>query len=406
MKDKNPGFLKTNDLAILLLFSIFMNGFESGGYQAALIYIGQAYSLDTRAQGIMASVELFATMIAPLLLGTLADKIGKKIVLVFFTVLRAAACMIILIATGSILFAIGIFALGFATSIIQYVAIAQMIDGYPQSNHKRMGLIAAMYALGAVIAPLIVGNAVKTEAGWKAFFAVDVAFSLALAVLLLITSFKPRETVSVNADLSADETFIPVQPKEGIYVYGVILLSLIMFIYVGVENGVGFFITGFMKDTMNSMNGYLALSLFWMAMIPSRVLCGIFSKYRRALMVAAPTGATISLAIFAILRSESLALVIVSILGFFCGAVYPNVLTYAADFSGRKTATVTAIITVATGVGATVVSASVGFLQAAFSFTGAFLILAAMLALDIVFALLVIKHAGEKSQKNLSNSIM
>ncbi|SKB92252.1 Fucose permease [Lachnospiraceae bacterium] len=395
MGDRKQGFFKTNDLAALLLLSIFMNGFESGGYQAALIHIGTEYSLDNRAQGIMASIELFATMIAPLLLGTLADKVGKKIVLVAFTVIRAVSCVVISVATGSVLFAVGIFVLGFATSIIQYVAIAQMMDGYPVSNHNRMGLIAAMYALGAVVAPIIVGNAVKTSLGWKAFFAVDLAVSAVLSILLIITSFKPREEIPDTPEFAESDQGKATYTGSGFYVVGVALLSIIMFIYVGVENGVGFFINGYMHDTMDSMNGYIALSLFWMAMIPSRVLCGVFAKYRRELLCGAPAGAALSLAAFSFIRTDISAFVIVFIMGLFCGAIYPNVLTYASDFAGKKTATVTAIITVATGIGGTVMSAAFGFLETAFGYTGAFLILSGLLALDTVFAVMVVRRAAK-----------
>ena len=123
-------YWRRNDLSLLFLLSIFMNGFETGGYQAALLYVGQEFDLSIGQQGILASVQLFATMIAPLLLGSLADRIGKKIMLVFFTAARTLSAGIILLATSSPLFAAGIFVLGFACSIVQYVAIAGMQDAY------------------------------------------------------------------------------------------------------------------------------------------------------------------------------------------------------------------------------------------------------------------------------------
>ena len=48
-------FWRRNDLSALLLASIFMNGFETGGYQAALLYVGQEYDLSIGQQGILAS---------------------------------------------------------------------------------------------------------------------------------------------------------------------------------------------------------------------------------------------------------------------------------------------------------------------------------------------------------------
>jgi len=96
-------FWQRNDLSLLFLLSIFMNGFETGGYQAALLYIGQEFDLSIGQQGILASVQLFATMIAPLLLGPLADRIGKKIMLVLFTATRVLSAAVIMLATESLL---------------------------------------------------------------------------------------------------------------------------------------------------------------------------------------------------------------------------------------------------------------------------------------------------------------
>jgi len=387
-----------NDIAILLLISIFMNGFETGGYQAALLYIGEEYSLDHGAQGVIASVELFATMIAPIILGSLADRVGKKIMLTLFTATRVISGIIILLATGSLQFSVGVFILGFATSIIQYVAIAEMDDAYPVTKHQRMGGIAAMYAFGAVVAPLIVGFALKTALGWRTFFAADAIISFVLAVLLWKISFEPREN---PADAEVFEFEGAGKGGSGnIYVKGVIYLCIIMFIYVGVENGVGFFLNGFMHDNVHSERGYIALSIFWMAMIPSRIICGYLSKYRSLLLCAAPTGAALFLAFLSVVTNEYVAFVVVFIMGFFCGAVYPNVLTYAADYSGTKTATVIAAITVATGIGGTLVSFVFGFLEKAVGFTWSFRILAVFLALDLFFALQVVMTKSKKLTDN------
>ena len=66
---KKTAYWEKNDLSLLFLLSIFMNGFETGGYQAALLYVGQEFDLSIGQQGLLAAVQLFATMIAPLLLG-------------------------------------------------------------------------------------------------------------------------------------------------------------------------------------------------------------------------------------------------------------------------------------------------------------------------------------------------
>lgn len=395
MDERKISWVKKNDLAALLLISIFMNGFETGGYQAVLLSIGQTYQLDERGQGILAAVELFATMIAPIIFGTIADQVGKKIMLVLSTFARVVSGAIIFIAFHSVIFAVGIAILGCATSIIQYVAIAAMDDIYPKTRHNRMGFIAATYALGAVVAPLLVGATINGPLGWRAFFLMDCVISLIMTILLWKISFAVREEVE-DAD-SMNARAVATNQKKGnttqIYYLGVALLCFIMFVYVGVENGVGFFLNGFMYSTMDSEKGYLALSLFWFSMIPARIMCGIFAKYRAVLLCLASIGATAFLLVLSMVNTEMSAFVVVFILGFFCGAVYPNVLTYAADFAGERTATVIAAITVATGVGGTLVSGVFGFLETALGYRSSFVALMFFMALDIVVSIWVVKIA-------------
>ena len=57
----------------MLFLIIFINGFEAGGYQASLWSIGRDFDLSATSMGLYAAMELFATMLAPILLGRWAD---------------------------------------------------------------------------------------------------------------------------------------------------------------------------------------------------------------------------------------------------------------------------------------------------------------------------------------------
>ena len=68
---------KKDVLWIVLFLIIFINGFEAGGYQASLWNIGKDFDLSMTSMGLFAAMELFATMLAPILLGRWADSIEK-----------------------------------------------------------------------------------------------------------------------------------------------------------------------------------------------------------------------------------------------------------------------------------------------------------------------------------------
>ncbi|MDY6304412.1 MAG: MFS transporter [Oribacterium sp.] len=378
----------SEDIAYLLFAVIFMNGFETGGYQAALMAIGNTYGMNEAQEGLLASTELFATMIAPLILGSVADRVGKKKMLLLFTFVRVLSCFIMLPSGSTMVFAVGIFFMGFAKSIIQYVAIAAMQDTYPVTGGTKTGLITAMYATGAFVAPYVVGFAGGTALSWKMTILVDLIISAALFVLFSITDFSVREQKPIPTGDVAPQA---AEPTGKIYAQGVFVLCFIMFIYVGAENGIGFFLNDYMTSQLKSSIGYAAVSIFWLMMIPSRILSGIFSRYHKHFIIFAPLGAAALLFLLPALTQEALAFILIAALGFCCGAVYPNVLNFAYEYAAGKTATVDGFITFATGVGGTVVSAAFGFLLDGIGFKSSFIVLALVMSLDI-FAGLWCRH--------------
>lgn len=63
-------------------------------------------------------------------------------------------------------------------------------------------------------------------------------------------------------------------------------------------------------------------------------------------------------------------------LGFFSGAVYPNVLNFAADYSGNNTATATGLITASTGLGGALITSTFGWVSGIYGIRLAFDVLA------------------------------
>ena len=100
-------------LYLYLYLIIFINGFESGGYQASLWKIGESFGLSNTSMGLYASLELLATMIAPIVLGNWADRIGKKKSLLIFLFAQFLANLFIIISEGCGMFLLGIFLLDF-----------------------------------------------------------------------------------------------------------------------------------------------------------------------------------------------------------------------------------------------------------------------------------------------------
>lgn len=374
---------RKNFLAYILFLTIFMNGFESGGYQACLLEIGREFDLSATSMGMLASVQLFAILLAPLFFGALADWAGKRKVMTAFLIIRAAACVLLLTAAATQRFVLGIFIVGLSISILQAVAIAGLEDAYPISGRKKLGVITSMYALGAVISPLLCGTLLESGFSWRLLFVMVGSIALLLTLALCFTDFAPKEDEQLSTE---SETMIGSMQWDGI-----LFLCIIMFVYVGVENGVAFFLTSFVQiELAGGVNSYLALSMFWLAMIPARLLCGFLHKRRAVVLFTAVFGVMVLTVLLSVVKTASLAVALSFIMGFFSGAIYPAVLNYSVDFACGRTATVTGLITAATGLGGAAVAAVFGWMMEMFGIRTAFLLLGVFMAVDVLVVIVLL----------------
>ena len=118
-------------LWLFLFLIVFINGFEAGGYQASLYTIGQIYDLSITKMGIFASVELFATMLAPLVLGSLADRVNKiKFILVLLGIQTLFSASIFL-SNAEMFFVVGIFFLGQTKDWFYDLYVCLWRSGFP-----------------------------------------------------------------------------------------------------------------------------------------------------------------------------------------------------------------------------------------------------------------------------------
>lgn len=375
----------------MLFLAVFMNGFEAAGYQTSLGYIGKEYTLDEAGIGILASVQLIAGLIAPLFFGPLADRAGKKKLLCIFFAVETAAGAGLAFCTGYRIFTIGIFLMGLCVSTIQYVVIAALADLYPVSGSKKIGWVTGFYSLGAVTAPLLCGYYLERGKSWKILFAVLGVTAIAEMAAAINMEFSPREPVKTKGSKHT---------AAGKWILsGILLLCAVMFVYVGFENGFAFFVNFYLTESLKAEHAYIALSLFWLAMIPARILCGYLCRWNRQMLIAASFGAALMAFAIGMAGNGKAAIVLCLPLGFFCGMIYPSVLTRSLDFAGGKTATVTGMITAATGLGGSVVTALTGSMSQHLGLKRTIVSLAGFLAADIFLAVFLFFVHGSGNEK-------
>ena len=374
---------KRDFLWVVLFLIIFINGFEAGGYQASLWSVGKEFDLSIASMGLYAAMELFATMLAPILLGRWADSVEKSKSISLLLSIQFAAALVVLLVRADSLFLTSIFFLGLTTSALQFISIAALADAYPVSGGKKIAYMTSMYATGALVSPLVVDLYLRNGMDWRTLFGLLAVGSLLSLAGILYCGSQPREARPVQAQDQAQ--------GGGLILSAVLLLGVIMCIYVGFENGFTFFVDTLFTDVLKADVGKLALSLFWAVMIPSRVLVGRFSAHAKKILIGAILMIPLTMLFLWASKDPTVVLLLCIPLGFASGAIYPCVLTILLPLAGKNTATATGIITAATGVGGVVFTAMTGFLADRFGLPTAMLVLVAFFAFSLLSALTVIR---------------
>ena len=93
---------KTPKLVLVLTCLLFCYGFMVGGQQLVLTTVCDQFGIGVVGMGTMVAILHVASMLTPGIMGAVADRIGKKKVLVTFTVLYGIGCLVA--ASSGVLF--------------------------------------------------------------------------------------------------------------------------------------------------------------------------------------------------------------------------------------------------------------------------------------------------------------
>jgi len=159
---------------------LVLDGYDLAVVGAALPLIMKEMGVTATTAGFMASSALFGMMLGAMFFGTLADKVGRPLMLVIcvalFSVFTAAAGL----THDPLSFSATRFIAGLGIGGVLPIVAAQMGEYAPASIRTRMvALVFAGYAVGGILVALT-GKQLIQDFGWQSVF-----YVAALPVLLI-----------------------------------------------------------------------------------------------------------------------------------------------------------------------------------------------------------------------------
>ena len=121
---------------LLLLAAVgltFFLGFEVGGFQLALLRAGTEFTLTNTSMGFLVAAENAAIMIVAMLFGRIADRFGKKIVLLLGATVFATGCAAMAFTSSPVMLAAFAFVIGGGYGMIESQCSAA-VDVYPENQ--------------------------------------------------------------------------------------------------------------------------------------------------------------------------------------------------------------------------------------------------------------------------------
>lgn len=328
-------------LAGVICFVGFLLGIETGGLQFVLLKIAREFGLSQMSMGSLMSVQFIAVTAAPLLVGALSDRIGKKIVIIVGCLIFALSAALCICAETVVLLQIGICGIGVAFGALEATITGALSDSYPGNSGKYLTVMQGFLSLGAVLGPVFVNfTMIHWGAGWRMLFWLCAICALLAGILCCWGTFKtvePEKTESGSFKI-IDRVLI-----------GAMVL---IFLYLFVENGVTCFMDTFFATILDEP-GYsaAALSAFWAAMAISRMVTSLFYDRRNILIPVMCLAAAVLLIGLKVTNSPSAAFLVFGAVGLCYGPLSPFLINIAVQRNPKKSGTVAGFMLAASGLG-------------------------------------------------------
>lgn len=378
---------------------MFFLGFESAALQLALLQIRYDFRLTTAQMGLLASAQYAAIFVMTPIFGMVADRVGKKQLVVGGLSLFVAGCLLTSLAPGRGVLLMGIFTVGTGYSVTEALTTAALADLYPKKAARYMNLTQSTFCAGAVIAPLLARFLAQSFAlSWRAPFLLCAVGAAACLPPLCITPFAQPSTEAPAPPLAGQAANKPANSRW--FTLSLALLIGAILTYGTTETGTGSYVDSVFATLLNAPQlGAFALSAYWLAMMPSRILFGLLHIAPMRLLILCTFGSAAGLVGLALCASPFLGLCFAALIGFFLGPCWALLLSMGVRQAPHRSGTIVTFMAAASGLGGAIMPLAVGALADHSSLQPAVLCIAAVAALGGVLQLMYCQREGKKLVK-------
>ena len=206
----------------LIYFFVYFHRVSTSVIVSDLI---EAFHTTATALGVMSSMYFYIYALDQPIVGYLADRIGPRRVIAYWTMTAAAGCFIFGMAPSVGWASLGRALIGFGVGGVYVPTVKALSQWFREKEFATMvGLLMSVGNLGAVIATTPLAWAAGTW-GWRPTFFVIGAITLAMAIVMLtVTHDSPQSKTSDTAENNSNDT-----PSPGLAQNTITIISSMQF---------------------------------------------------------------------------------------------------------------------------------------------------------------------------------
>ncbi|MEX1378150.1 MAG: MFS transporter [Eubacteriales bacterium] len=315
---------KKNSIYYPSFFTYTLQGMIALSIGLLMPFILDAYSISYSQGGSMIFFLLLGGMMSSTAGGMLIGKAGEK-----FVIIVGALC--VLFGYGIFLFVenikiiyILLFFVGIGTGLFN-IALNTLVAFVSDSDAKKINSLHMFFAVGALLATIIVASISFFNLNWKIFICIIDA--MAFATILMFAKMDIHKHKQDKRDHKLDLSFFK---KPYIYIF----LALLFF-YVGIENAVNGWIVTFLSESkiVSETASNSVLSVLWLLVIIGRLINRRLKKSITLESRIVVTSIIILLSYVLLITTSSVFVLLASvvILGLAMSAFYPNVIANSSE---------------------------------------------------------------------------
>lgn len=363
--------IKSKRFNIVSVFIFALMGCFLAANQSLVQNISLALDATGAEMGYMISALYGGSMAAVLFAGELAERFGKRRAAFVTAVLVTVGSLIILLSQSVLSVIIGFFIYGAGIGGYESVSMSLVSDNNGENSNRYLNFLQALFSAGAVLTPLLLSFLFKADT-FRPLYAVAAACYAGFAVFFFTSRW--IDDFAVQETRQKGVAFLRLVKNRRMLLY-----MLAMFIHLGSETALTYWIGSYFGYAGIPAYGAAALSVYWFSSIVGRLLGSRISS-PKSIMAPCFLFAAIGSIMLVLLPGPVFKILSVIVVGVAFAPIYAGLALIAGDLFPKNSAPAFSLMIFSAGLGGVLFQPMISLFISSGDPRGAYYIIAALCA--------------------------